>query len=45
MIKKILHVIVIIFLLPLPFIGSGDILKKFSPYFDENGLGDRKSVV
>ena len=39
MIKKILHVIVIIFLLPLPFIGSGDILKKFSPYFDENGLG------
>ncbi len=39
MIKKILHVIVIIFLLPLPFIGSGDILKKFSPYFNENGLG------
>ncbi len=39
MIKKILHVIVIIFVLPLPFLGSIDILKEYSPYFDGNSMG------
>jgi hypothetical protein len=39
MTKKILHVVAIIFVLPLPFLGSIDILKKFSPYFDGNSLG------
>lgn len=39
MLKKIVNAVLIIFLLPFPFIGAADIMKKFSPYFDGNSIG------